>query len=62
MYRSIKPIFFNTLVDPALTVKFLSGYIVDCQDALTLAQPREGERPHNEKRKEVIHKSDSPIS
>lgn len=48
MYRYIKPIFCNTLVNPALTVKFLYVYIVVCQDALTLAQPREGERPHNE--------------
>ena len=41
MHSAIKPISNGTLVGPALTVKLSTGDLVDCLDALTLAQPND---------------------
>jgi regulator of RNase E activity RraA len=41
MHSAIKPISNGTLVGPALTVKLSTGDLVDCLDALPLAQPND---------------------
>ena len=41
MHSAIKPISNGTLVGPALTVKLSPGDLVDCLDALPLAQPND---------------------
>lgn len=41
MHSAIKPISNGTLVGPALTVKLSSGDLVDCLDALSIAQPND---------------------
>jgi regulator of RNase E activity RraA len=41
MHSAIKPISNGTLVGPALTVKLSTGDLVDCLDALSLAQPND---------------------
>ncbi len=41
MHSAIKPISNGTLVGPALTVKLSPGDLVDCLDALTMAQPND---------------------
>lgn len=41
MHSGIKPISNGTLVGPALTVKLSTGDLVDCLDALSLAQPND---------------------
>ena len=41
MHSAIKSISNGTLVGPALTVKLSTGDLVDCLDALPLAQPND---------------------